>query len=343
MKKGMAYAILAVLALAFPGVDAWAQQASGSGAGKPSIHISRMRYDFGKVFEKDRYEYRFVVENRGDAGLEIKSVSPACGCTVADYDTFIEPGGTGEIFLYLDGHQVSGRFEKSATVVSNDPAHPSVQLTIAGEEVPYVETAPADRIALVGEYGEAATREVRVWSNETDIDFKIESVTTTLGDRVTVDYEPAADGQWVVRLTKDPEMPAESVNGIVTVHSNSAGMPERIIQVQVIAKGTITKQPQMVNFGRIPFGLTGKDGPKVGRTVTLLKGSGSFEILGIDFDSDRFESSTERLGPGHYQVRITFTPPTKQAVRQKVEAEMLVRTDDPREPLIRMRLIARAR
>jgi hypothetical protein len=307
------------------------------------MHIDRMRYDFGKVFEKERYEYRFVVENRGDGGLEIKNVIPACGCTVPEYDSFIEPGGSGEIVLYLDGHQVSGRFEKSATVVSNDPRRPSLQLTIAGEEVEYVQVSPPERIALVGEYGETVVKEAKVWCNETDIDFRIESVTSTLGDRLTVDFEAAEDGRWVVRMKKNPEMPAESANGVVTVHSNSGGMPERLIQVQVIAKGTITKQPQMVNYGRVAFGLTGKDGAPVKRTVSLLKGSGAFEITDIEIDSDRFEAKVERLDSGRYNVNVIFTPPTKQAVRQKVEAEMLVRTDDPREPVIRIRLIARAR
>lgn len=330
--------LLALLVLGLAAANAGAQTGPS-----PALHIERMRYDFGKVFEKERYEYRFVVENRGDGVLQIKNVHPACGCTVAEYDSFIEPGGKGEIFLYLDGHQVSGRFEKAATVLSNDPNLPSVQLTIAGEEVPYIEVVPAERVALVGEYGEKVVKEVKLWSNETDIDFRIESVASTLDDRMTVDFEQGKDGQWIVRLEKDPEMPAESANGMVTVRSNSAGMPEMIIQVQVIAKGTITKQPQMVNYGRVPFGLTGKDGAPVRRTVMLLKGSGDFEVLEVDIDSDRFETKVERIDTGKYQLNVTFTPPTKQAVRQKVEAVMLVRTDDPREPVIRIRLIARAR
>ena len=318
-------------------------EAPAQSGGTPSLYISRMRYDFGKVFEQSRYEYRFVVENHGDGGLEITNVHPACGCTVAEYDSFIEPGGTGEIFLYLDGHQVSGRFEKTATVSTNDPERRTVLLTIAGEEVHYVDASPPDRVALVGEYGESTTKEVRVWCNETDIDFRIESITTTLGDRMTVDFESVEDGHWIVRLTKNPEMPAESANGVVTVHSNSVGMPEKLIQVQVIAKGTITKQPQMLNYGRVPFGLTGKEGAPVTRTVLLLKGSGDFDITSIEIDSDRFEARVVRIDPGRYELRVTFTPPTKQQVRHKVEAEMLVRTDDPREPVIRMRLIARAR
>jgi len=330
--------IVATLALGLLVAEAPAQS-----GGTPSMHIERMRYDFGKVFEQRRYEYRFVVENHGDGGLEIKNVHPACGCTVAEYDSFIEPGGKGEIFLYLDGHQVSGRFEKTATVLTNDPERASVQLTIAGEEMLYVDVSPTERVALVGEYGEKVIREVRIWSNETDIDFRIESVTTTLGDLMTVDFEPAEDGHWIVRLEKHPEMPAESANGVVTVHSNSVGMPEKLIQVQVIAKGAITKHPQMVNYGNVPFGLTGKEGAPLTRTVTLFKGSGTFRITGIEIDSDRFETRVVPIDSGRYEVKVTFTPPTKQAVRQKVEAEMLVRTDDPREPVIRIRLIARAR
>jgi hypothetical protein len=35
-----------------------------------------MTYDFGEVFERDKYEYKFTVRNRGDADLMIEDVKP---------------------------------------------------------------------------------------------------------------------------------------------------------------------------------------------------------------------------------------------------------------------------
>jgi hypothetical protein len=43
---------------------------------KPSIYVPEIRHDFGKVFEQDKYEYDFVVKNRGKADLIIEKVKP---------------------------------------------------------------------------------------------------------------------------------------------------------------------------------------------------------------------------------------------------------------------------
>lgn len=43
---------------------------------QPSIFIPKMRHDFGRVFERDKFEYDFIVKNRGNADLVIESVKP---------------------------------------------------------------------------------------------------------------------------------------------------------------------------------------------------------------------------------------------------------------------------
>jgi hypothetical protein len=43
---------------------------------QPSIHIPKMRHDYGTVFEQETYEYTFIVQNRGKADLVIDDVKP---------------------------------------------------------------------------------------------------------------------------------------------------------------------------------------------------------------------------------------------------------------------------
>jgi hypothetical protein len=43
---------------------------------KPVIHLPQMRHDFGKSFEKEKYEHDFVIMNRGKADLIIEKVKP---------------------------------------------------------------------------------------------------------------------------------------------------------------------------------------------------------------------------------------------------------------------------
>jgi hypothetical protein len=43
---------------------------------QPSMFIPKMRHDFGNVFEQEKFEYDFVVKNRGKADLIIQNVKP---------------------------------------------------------------------------------------------------------------------------------------------------------------------------------------------------------------------------------------------------------------------------
>jgi hypothetical protein len=43
---------------------------------QPKIVIPKMRHDFGKVYERETFEYTFVVKNHGKADLVIDDVKP---------------------------------------------------------------------------------------------------------------------------------------------------------------------------------------------------------------------------------------------------------------------------
>lgn len=43
---------------------------------QPKIFIQKMRHDYGKTYEQEKYEYNFVVQNKGKADLVIDNVKP---------------------------------------------------------------------------------------------------------------------------------------------------------------------------------------------------------------------------------------------------------------------------
>ena len=43
---------------------------------QPKIYIQKMRHDFGKTYERETFEYTFIVKNRGQADLVIDNVKP---------------------------------------------------------------------------------------------------------------------------------------------------------------------------------------------------------------------------------------------------------------------------
>lgn len=311
---------------------------------QPKIEIPRIRYDIGKIFEQPQYEYAFTVRNRGKADLIIDKVQPGCGCTAAKFDSLIAPGSEGKIWLVVDGNKVHGEFEKTATVHSNDPVHSVMTLYIAGNERPYVNVTPAGRIYLMGHFDEPVEKKVTLSSNEEGLDFKVSGVTSDVDEQITYDVTPGdAHGEYVLTVRKNPKLPTNTTYGAIYVHTNSEHSPEVGIPVQVVTKGAITVQPEMVNFGRVKFTENGTNASPVTRSVILLKTSGEFAVEDVSVDNEHFVASLKETVPGkRFEVSVTFQPPVKSKVSQREVGELHIRTNDPGEPSITVRMVARA-
>lgn len=319
-----------------------AQKAAGGSA--PSIEIPRMRQDFGEVFERAKYEYAFVVRNRGNADLVIEDVRPGCGCTVAKFDKVIAPGAEGKIELVLDGDRVQGEFAKTAVVKTNDPAHPELTLTIAGTEIPFLKISPEGTIYLHGRYDEAVEKTVTLSSNEKDFALAITGVTSNIDDKISYKVAPGATkGEFVLHVAKKTNVPPSSAYGNVTVKTNSEKSPETVLQVHVMSKGSISVTPQTLNYGAVQFGAKGATGAPVTKTVMILKTDGQFELKDAVVDNKNFTVQIEPVEPGkQYKVNVTFVPPSKNSSGQREVGELVIGTSDPREPSVKVHLVARA-
>lgn len=311
---------------------------------KPSIEIPRMRQDFGEVFERAKYEYSFVVRNRGTADLIIEDVKPGCGCTVAKFDKVIAPGAEGKIDLVLDGERVHGEFAKTAVVKTNDPEHPELTLTIAGTEIPFLKVAPEGTIYLHGRYDEAVEKTVTLTTNEKDFDLKITEVTSNIDDKITYSVTPGPKkGEYTVNVKKKPDVPPTSAYGNITLKTNSEKAPETILQVHVMVKGSISVTPQTLNYGMVNFGANGSTGQPVTKTVTILKTDGTFELKDAVVNNKNFTAKIQPVEAGkQYKVEVTFVPPAKSGGSQREVGELVISTSDPREPSVKVHLVARA-
>jgi hypothetical protein len=255
---------------------------------------------------------------------------------VAEFDEVIPPGQEGEIILEVQGEKVSGRFSKNATVTSNDPKHPQLTITIAGEITPYVQVEPGNRMYLRGMYGESVSRELTISSVEKKKDFVVTGVSSNMDDKITYRVERDAEpGFWKVKLFKNPKLPTLNTWGSVTVHSNSEHSPDKVVQVNVTTRGAIVVQPSTLNFGQtsVASGLAPE------RALTVFKLKGEFSIRDITFSSDHYQADVEPLEDGKkYKVTVNFRPSENQ---QSYVDEMIINTDDPQEPALRIRLLAR--
>lgn len=127
----------------------------GSGWAAPQLALALVDYDGGVVRASVQsfVKHAFVLNNGGDEPLLISQVRPSCGCTVVSFDSVIAPGSTGTIRATMDVSSLSGPVQKSLTVLSNDPAQPSLKLTLCATIIPLID--PSTRyIVLTSEHAQ---------------------------------------------------------------------------------------------------------------------------------------------------------------------------------------------
>jgi len=254
---------------------------------------------------------------------------------VAEFDQVIPPGQEGTITLEVLGEKVSGTWRKSATVHTNDPAHPTLTISLSGTVINHVDIEPK-RVYLRGMYGEQVTAELKISSNEQKKDLEILDVASNIDDKIT--YRVVEDGEpgnYKIHLYKNPKLPTLNTWGSLFITTNSKNSPDKVVQVNVVTRGAIIVHPSTLNFG----GVRSASETPVEKILTVSKVKGDFSIEDVSFSSDSYEASVEQVDEGKkYKVTVRFLP----VVDQKSYADqMFIRTNDPQEPSIRVRLIAR--
>ena len=156
----------------------------------PRLAIEEPIHDFGEVWIKPTLKHTFVVTNTGEAVLKILNVKPTCGCTTnGEYDREIAPGGTGKIPLVLKTRNMT-KFNKFATVTTNDPGNASFKLSLTGTVKPYVTATPRS-LRLSGVRPTEEIREiVRLSIFSDDVELQVVESSKPSGFRATLQPGP---------------------------------------------------------------------------------------------------------------------------------------------------------
>jgi hypothetical protein len=258
---------------------------------------------------------------------------------VAGYDKVIPPGQEGKITFEIDGEKVNGVFNKTASVQTNDPKHSSLTIALGGKVIPYIEIKPSGQVYLSGMYGEQISKEIIVSSNERKKDFKILGLSSNIDDKITYAFSPDAEpGRYKVTLWKNPKLPTLNTWGSLYIETNSAHTPKKIIQVSVATRGAIICQPSQVNFGPVRFNPAGGLVKPAVQSVDIFKVDGDFEIKNVEFSAGGYRAEILPVEEGRrYKIKVNFEP---EGRKNNYNDEMIINTSDPREPTLRVRLIA---
>lgn len=322
-------AIMLVTTLAIPTMTV-AQQAPAATeqSAAPRLTLVDPLKDFGTVAKGSKLDWAFTVKNTGSGDLEILSVQPTCGCTVAEFDKVIKPGATGKIVAHVDTTQFTGPIQKAVNIRTNDPDNPNAQLTISAVVKPYVEAHPAGFVRFSMLEGESATQSVKLYSEETE-PFKIVSVESPV-EWIKVDVVPVAAAdrvpagrqgqeQYAVNITIDENAKVGPLAQKVTVRTNSTHQPEYQISVAGVVRPAFAMNPTLVNFGEVAPGT-----PEASRTVLLASNDrsnpGAFQVTKVESESKSVNATVKATDiPGQYEVTVSLAPTATGTVDSNVK------------------------
>lgn len=104
--------------------------------GQPEIVINEISLQLGDVVNGAVIQRELIVQNQGQADLNIEAVTTSCGCTQASVEPMtIPPGGSGTLHIEFDsgahGSELTGQIIRQVFIASNDPQQPEIVVELA--------------------------------------------------------------------------------------------------------------------------------------------------------------------------------------------------------------------
>ena len=199
----------------------------------PEISADRPVYDFGSISQGKKVEHVFIIRNKGNTPLTIKSVRPSCGCTaITTSASVIAPGKSGEIKATFNSANYSGVVNKTVSVESDDPKVPSSTLSLKGTVIEDIQITPKQ--LNLGQVRIDATKKATVnVSNRGRKPLKLSIIKTTM-PQITATAEkkllkPGDSTTILISIT--PRKGDRLLSGYLSIMTDSPAKPEITIPV----------------------------------------------------------------------------------------------------------------
>ena len=100
----------------------------------PIISFADIIYEFSEVKAGVSIQHDFVYTNIGKTDLIIRKVKSNCECAVVSIENkLLKPGESSKISCLFNTEGLEGDQQKTITVISNDPLHSSILLSLIGQ------------------------------------------------------------------------------------------------------------------------------------------------------------------------------------------------------------------
>lgn len=303
----------------------------------PKLVVPEKIKNMGRVAQGDVLSVDFELINEGDEPIEVKAVRPTCGCTVADFDREIPPGGTGYVKAKLETRDFSGPISKSILIMTNDPQDPTVTVVIKTDVHPYVEVLPRALVRFNAVQYEPMNQKITVVAGDDDPNFKVTGVKSSV-DFLSATVRPLSKGellagkspqQFEVALSMKEDAPVGPVNAVLEVQTNHPKAKSVPVKVFGVVRAMIHVTPSQVQFGSVAAKK------KPGRNLIMVNnrsGGVPVEVTGANVNDEAFSAEVVTIEKGkRYQVTITINADASAGPRDSV---LTVKTSDPEFPEI---------
>lgn len=304
-------AILALSLLLPVGVRA-SEAPAAAAAPAPKVVYPEPVWDAGKVIKGDTLKHTFEIKNEGTAPLQILEVVPTCGCTVADFDREIAPGGTGKVNVVVDTSTFDGPTAKALVVLTNDPVTPRAGLTVKCETRPYLRARPGYARYIYVQHEPTGTISQTLWAADEFPDLQVTKVESPY-PYLTVEFHEATpeerhkDGegrQWRVSATLAADAPVGALTDFIRVYTNHPQQRLVTIPVSGFVRPVFAATPSRVDVGTRALTEAYRTSVVVANFATE-----AIEVTRVEVDTPGISAELQPVTVGRrYNVHLTLQP-----------------------------------
>lgn len=306
--------------------------------GGPKIVVEEKVIDLGEVPQGVVKDVEFELRNEGSGVLTVKNVRPTCGCTVAEFDKEIPPGGTGTVRAKLDTAGFKGAISKSILVMTDDLSNSTMTLAIKAVVQPYIDVMPRALVRFNALQKEEAVQKVVLVGTERSGAFNVTGIESD-SEAIEVSYralgegeriEGKSDTQYEVIISLADDAPVGPISSVVKVKTTAPEAKEVEIKVFGVLRAMLRVTPPDLQFGSVEA----VQSPGRNLIVVNNRPGTSVEITDASIDDAAFSTEIVPVDNGkRYQVTVSIKRDAKAGVK---DATLVLKTTDPDYPVLKV-------
>ncbi len=335
-----------------------------AGAPQPRAVVDQSEYDFGSMDRATTKTHEFVFTNEGDAPLKLVAGDTTCKCTLSELaEDEIPRGGSGTVMLEWTAKVEGIDFRQTATILTNDPVSPRVQLTVSGRIVDAMRIEPRGFVYSSILVGSEKTAEVRLLSFIQDdlqiLDHRFLRADTVKFFEIAEQDIPSDELQALsakagklLRLTVKPGLPIGSFEQALEVTTNVAGADAYVISIrgQIMGELSIVGSGWNRDRGILSLGAVDAEQGKRAQLAVYVRGE---HAHGIEITTGKIWPAALQVTLGEHKeikggrvIRVPLTielprgtpPMIHMGSQQGGLGEIILKTNHPRAHELRIRV-----